>query len=554
MRCLITATKAMGYSDIYLDYLCGCGSAGSFYRAGSIDEAAAQLDGRQHDREKIAAILTRQNRAYHSSDHTLANIERLRENDALCVFAGQQAGLFGGPMLVMIKALAVVKAARLYSQQLKRPVIPIFWIAGDDHDFEEANHTFVLNRQTEPVRLEYASAPPEELPTAEILFDNAQQLDQAKTLLRETLGQSDFTDELYELIDRCYTPRDSMVSAFGKFMAALTREHGLALFSPGDADVKRLAAPLFKAIVSRQDDLHRILSERNHAISENGYHIQVEKKENSAHLFYNSNGRKPLLRNGNRFTVGDQGLTKEELWARIDSEPEKFSPDVITRPILQSYLFPVLSQKAGPSEIAYLAQINPVFELFGLATPFHMARASTTIVENRFEQLLHDNHIEFGELTGDIEQVINRVLAQTFPASLEKEFALLRRDVNFHVKKFAAETLRFDPGLDKFARQTHGKIDFALKNFESKVFSSHKKKSQEVRDRIYRLHRALYPNRGLQERCINISYFLSRYGFGFIRFLYDSLDSEEKAHQLIDLMEYETQGAPSTPAASSNAN
>ena len=540
MRCLITATKEIGYSDIYLDYLCGCGSAGSFYRAGSIDEAASQLDGRQHDRERIVAILTRQNRAYHASDQTLANIERLRQNDTLCVFAGQQAGLFGGPMLVMIKALAILKSARLYSQQLKRPVIPIFWIAGDDHDFQEANHTFVLNRRTEPVRLEYASAPPEELPTAEILFDNAQHLDQAKTLLRETLGQSDFTDELYELIDRCYTPHDSMVSAFGKFMAALTHEHGLALFSPGDAEAKRLAAPLFKAIVSRQDDLHRLLSERNRAISENGYHIQVEKKENSAHLFYNSNGRKPLLRDGDHFTVGDQVFTKEELLARIDSEPEKFSPDVMTRPILQSYLFPVLSQKGGPAEIAYLAQLNPLFELFELATPYHIARSSLTIVEKRFDQLMHDYHIEFGELTGDIEQVINRVLAQSFPASLEKQFVLLRQDIEYHVNKFAADTLQFDPALKKSAEQTRGKIDFALKNFESKVFASHKKKSQEVRDRIYRLHRALYPNRGLQERCINISYFLSRYGFGFIRFLYDSLDSEEKAHQLVNLEEFGT--------------
>jgi uncharacterized protein YllA (UPF0747 family) len=155
MKTLITATKAMGYSDIYLDYLGGCGSAGRFYCAGSIDEAAAGLNDRNHDRRQIADILLRQNRAYDASAATLASIDLLKEKDTLCVFTGQQAGLFGGPLLVVIKALAIVKAALLYTQQLKRPVIPVFWIAGDDHDFKEANHTFVLNRQSEPVRLEY---------------------------------------------------------------------------------------------------------------------------------------------------------------------------------------------------------------------------------------------------------------------------------------------------------------------------------------------------------------------------------------------------------------
>jgi uncharacterized protein YllA (UPF0747 family) len=212
----------------------------------------------------------------------------------------------------------------------------------------------------------------------------------------------------------------------------------------------------------------------------------------------------------------------------------------MTRPVLQSFLFPVLSQKGGPAEIAYLAQINPLFKLFNLAPPYHMARASMTIVEKRYSQLMQDNHIEFSELTGDIEQVINRVLGQTFPASLEKEFEQLRQDIDYHINKFAEATLKFDPALKKSAEQTHGKIDFTLKNFENKVFASHKRKSQEVRDRIYRLHRALYPNHGLQERCLNISYFVSRYGMSFVSYLYDILDSEEKNHQIVDLSEFET--------------
>ncbi len=539
MKHLIVPTKGMGYTDLFLDFLSGNNAAPGFFAVGSIEEAAAGLDCREHNRSGIVDILLRQNRKYGASDAILAAIEKLRDPKALAVFSGQQAGLFGGPFLVVNKALAIVKAAERYSRQLNRPVVPIFWIAGDDHDFEEANHTYLFDRNVEPVRLEYDCPPEVELPTSEIRFSDEQCLNDIKTRLADTLGQTDFTSELYQSIDRCYTSDDSMVMSFGKLMTTLLGEHAPAFFSPGDPEAKKLAVPLFEAIVNRQDELHRCLNERNQTILDSGYHIQVEKKESSSHLFCNDNGRKPILRDGDGFLLGDKRFSRDELLARIRTEPERFSPDVLTRPLLQSYLFPVLSQKGGPSEIAYLAQINPLFELFDLATPLHIARASATIVEKRNWDLMQLEHIEFSELTGDIEQVINRVMSHSFPASLEKEFGQLRSDVEYHFHKFADESLKFDPSLKRTSEQIHGRIDFALKSYESKVFAAHKKKSQQVRDRIYKLHRALYPNRGLQERCLNICYFISRYGMKFVSFLYRNLDSEEKCHQLVELSDYD---------------
>ncbi|MCB2229321.1 bacillithiol biosynthesis cysteine-adding enzyme BshC [bacterium] len=534
---LVPPSKALGYSDIYLDFVSGREPSAHFYLAANLEDTAAKLDRVNYDRKRLADILKNQNTVYQASGATFEAIRELTAPDAVCVFSGQQAGFFGGPMYTIIKAVATVKAARRYREKLGRPVVPVFWIAGDDHDFEEVNHVTVLDRAGEPVTITYGTPPEHEVSTAEIQFSDAEELARAKEALKAALGDTDFTPELYDLIERAYTPHDSMCSAFGKLMAGLTANTGLVLFCPGDPEVKRLAAPFFKRIVRQQDQMHEILVRTNNEIIQSGYHIQVEKKDNAAHLFYNLDGRTPVLRDGDQFVVGNTRFSRDELLEAIEKHPERFSPDVITRPILQSYLFPTVSQKGGPAEIAYLAQINPIFNLFDVPAPVHKARATVTVIESRFEKLMKEHDITFEELTGDIEQVVNRVLQKTFPQDLEQHFAKLRDDVDRRFKAFLDESLEFDPNLKQVGEHSYGKIDYTLKSFESKVFSSHKKKSKQSRDRIYRLWHAVYPNRGFQERTINVAYFIARYGMGFVDLLHDHMDSEETAHQLFHLSE-----------------
>ncbi len=538
MSNLIAPSKSLGYSNIFLDFLADVSSARNFYPSQNIDDVAAKIDAVDYRRDDICGILDAQNRLYGASQRALDNIEKIKDPSAVCIFAGQQAGLFGGPLLVIYKALALVKAAQLYETQLNRPVIPVFWIAGDDHDFDEVNHMWVIDRASEMVRVSYDARPLIELPTSEIEFSDSSELEKAKEHLKKALGETDFTDDLYGLIDEAYTDSDTFVTAFGKLMASLTSELGLVFFSPGDTEAKRLAADLFLDIIDNEVELQNRLNSTNEDIRSHGYHLQVEKSADASHLFYNLDGRKPVVRHGDQYLVGEKSLSRAELTDCIRNCPERFSPDVMTRPVLQSFLFPVVSQKGGAAEIAYLAQIGRIFELFGLVTPYYRARPSLTIVEKRFEKLLAEFEINFEELAGDIEQVVNRVLARSFPDDIEEKFNEFRNHLREHFGQFTSTSMKFDPGLKKLADQTMGKIDFAVKGFEGKVFSSHKKKSQETRDRIYRLWHALYPNRNFQERSLNITYFLSRYGRGFVDFLYEKMDSEQKAHQMVNLSEY----------------
>ena len=538
--CHLISPDRLGYAKIYMDQISGRQPAMELYLAASLDDVAAKLEAVAYDRSAMADILRKQNESYGASRQTLDNIERLKDPRAVCLFAGQQAGLFGGPLLSLVKALAVAKSARLYEERLGRPVIPIFWIAGDDHDFEEANHTWVLTRQGEPCKNSYQTAPELPVPTSEIKLSDADELARVKKQLRDCLGETDFTPGLFENLDRAYSTQQTMVTAFARFMTGLTSDFGLAFFSPGDPVAKRIVAPFFRRVLDLQDEIHSRLTDANRRIEEAGYHIQVEKKDEAAHLFYNLDGRTPVLRDGDRFTVGEESFSREDLLARIEEHPERFSPDVMLRPVLQSFLFPVVSQKGGPAEIAYLAQLNPLFGLFDLPAPVHKARPTMTLVEARTAQHMNDLRISFEDLLGDIEQTINRVLARTFPDYLEEDFNALRESLERQFRKFRDEALDFEPGLKKFAEQIKGKIDYTLKNFESKVFAAHKKKMQQTRDRIYRIHNALYTEHGLQERTLDITYFLARYGGGVVRYMYDRLEPEIHEHQLICLSEYQT--------------
>ncbi len=534
---LIAPTKGLGYSNFYLDFLAGRESARNFFATQSLADAAARLGSTAYQRDQLAEILIRQNQSFGASDRTMTAIERLRDPQSVCVFAGQQAGLFGGPMMTLIKALAIVKLAASYTAELNRPVIPVFWIAGDDHDFAEANHTWLLNREAEPTRIAYDAIPQIALPMGETRFAGEDALNTAKNAFKNCLGQTDFTAELYHLVDQTYTTGDTLVSAFGKLMAHLTADYGLVLFNPTDPAAKSLAAPFFKQVLAKQDEVHGTIEAANKRLQASGYHLQVQKTERATHLFVNLDGRKPLLKDGG-YTVSGRTFSDQDLSRLIDSEPERFSPDALLRPVMQSYLFPVVGQIGGPAEIAYFAQMNGLFELMNLPAPFYKQRASATLVETRFEKLMTTQKITFEGLTGDIEQVINRVLAETFPHNIEKQYKDLREDVATRFDNFSKQSLTFDPQLGDFAKQTHGKIEYLLNAFEGKVFSSHKKKSQESRDRIYRLWHSLYPNQGLQERGLNISYFVARYGFGVISYLFDRLEADQTAHQLISLSEY----------------
>ncbi len=533
----IPKSTSMGYNQMYLDFLSGAKNTADLYPDTSPESVAQYIDSRKYNREALARILQAQNERFGAKSRAMRNIELLQQPDSLVVFAGQQAGLFGGPLLGFYKAIWAVKQAAELSERLKRPVIPIFWIAADDHDFAEINHTYTFDVIGEPVQRSYYRVDNEGQPAYDLRFTDEALFAELKESLTDSLGKTDFTDDLYERLFAAYKPGADFVTAFGQFFIDTMPDNGLVLFSPGDSEFKALAAPFFHSTLDKHSELKTTLRESNEKILSAGYHLQVEKENSACHLFLLDPERKAIHRDGDSYRVGDKTYSDTELHKLIDTEPSRFSPDVLTRPAFAAYLFPTVEQGGGPSEVAYFAQLWRMFEVYDTPTPCFSGRISVTLIEKRFEKLLAKHGLAFTDFCGDIEQVINEALGKTFPADLEESFAKFRASLREEFAGLSGRVVQFDKSLEANAGQILGKMEHALTTFENKAFASHKRKMADERAALYRAGNSLFPRHGLQERTLSVVYYLSRYGYKLMDFICDTVELDTTHHQLLYLSE-----------------
>lgn len=536
----IAAEQSPGYPRLITDLLTNSPAADRFFAAADLPTLLREIDAVSYDREAIVQLLHEQHAEMPNYSAARNQIERLRDPHAVCLFAGQQAGLFGGAVFTQTKGLGVVLHARRLEQSLGRPVIPIFWVASDDHDIAEIDHTTVLARSGELTTIRYAHGESTLRPAWELLLGKAE-IEQSLADLRSALGTTDFTEQVFADVESAYQPGRSYSQAFSYLIAHQLGSFGLLQISPGDTKLKQLAAPFFVRLVERAPELADQLQQTEAELRRAGYHLQVEKKPEYLHLFHHQPGRIPILRDGADFRAGSTRWSRAELLDELQKTPSRFSPDVIARPLLQSYLFPTVCQHGGPAELSYLAQIGELFSLMQLPRPIHRMRSSATIIEERTGAFLTANGIDLTDLFGDVEQVVNRLLAARFPADLEASARTAKAMLLDSFDQFAASARQYEQSVSEVASQMRGKIEFAFTSFESKLFAAHKKKSKDVRDKIYRLADALAPHRGFQERTINLLSWQARYGTMPIETLAGHLDPEELRHQIIPVTTSEQQ-------------
>jgi bacillithiol biosynthesis cysteine-adding enzyme BshC len=536
----IRPVKEFRLSNLFLDFLGERPVLNKYFFARNPFEVAANLGDPKIDRNILSDILFRQNTIFRAKPGTFDSIEKLKRDDAICVFAGQQAGLFGGSLLTLYKAIGIVKRARLIEKELHHPVVPIFWIAADDHDFEEINHSFYINHHGEIERISYDSPPKRRVPAAEIFFDDKEAYGNLVDDVQKAFGNTDFTTELYDRLFRAYTSGNSFVTAFAQYLLDIMPDLGLVMFSPADKEIKTLSRDFLKRLAEGHFRMKELMQETARSLENDGYHLQAEKKESAAHLFYHAPQRIPIHFEDGVFLVEDKRLGLPGLLDLIDKHPEKFSPDVLTRPLWQSYLFPVVAQAGGPSEIGYFSQIGKLFELFNLIQPFYFFRPALTIIERRHEILLDNFKIRLTDLAGDIEGLVNDISIRSFPKEIEQTISEFRETLEEDYRGFLKAVMQFDESLEPMGKQTYGKIDFAFGAFEKKIYDHHKKRMEATRNQIYRLATMLFPNKNLQERSFNINYYIAKYGFGVVDFIADKIDASAKEHQLIYISEYLT--------------
>jgi bacillithiol biosynthesis cysteine-adding enzyme BshC len=501
-----------------------------------VKEEAAKISYDSSRRERVTAILERQNKSWDASPQTLANLDRLRKG-AAAIVTGQQVGLFGGPMFAIYKALTAVKLAE-EATAAGVDAVPVFWLATYDHDLAEVNHVSIPGPDSAPQVL---TTPSHNVPGAPV---SAVRLgDEIVPLVEQALkllGDSEATQFLRD----SYRPGESLGTAFARLYARIFAQWGVIVLDASDGELDRVAEPMFRAAIERADELDAALLARGRALEAAGYHQQVKVTSSSVLLFTMREGaRTPIHRRGNggaaEFVIGNDSaaerLSQSELIGRITSTPEQFSPNVLLRPIIQDYLLPTLAYTGGAAEAAYFAQAGAVYEaLLGRVTPV-VPRFSATLVDPKMQRLLERHGITVLDVFSGPDALRRQLAERGLPQDLQAAFEAAEKSLDSHLSNVKEKLLKLDRTLVDAAETARSKIEYQLERLHSQAARAEALKSELVSRHAETLSQALYPDRGLQERGIGGIYFLARYGPEFLRELHDAIQPDCHDHQILEL-------------------
>jgi bacillithiol biosynthesis cysteine-adding enzyme BshC len=529
-------------SKLLSDYLTNFKRVSEFYSpvgtsAMSLEEAAAKIAAQDYNREELVEALTIQNRRYGSGDRTFQYLEELRSPESIAIVSGQQAGLFTGPLYTIMKALSVVRLTEcLRDQGLK--AVPVFWVASEDHDFAEVNHCRVVDPDGRLTTVSLDSCPaPQDQPVGRIHLcaEITGYVDQFLKALPDT----EFKTEISDLLHHTYKPGAGFAEAFSMVMARLFAPYGIILLDPLDERLKALSASLFEKALSKSPEIVSEVISQSEQLRDRGYHAQVHVEPDAVPLFVIHQGRREALtRKDDSFHLKHSKEllgTVEEVTKSAVEDPSSFSPNVTLRPVVQDTLLPTLAYIAGPSELAYFAQIKPIYKMLGRIEPKIVVRGGGTLVDHKTAKTLRKYDLELTDFFEGTEALFTKVVEETIDRGTANVFDEVTENVSRELDRLREALDEVDPTVAAAFDKRRKKIEYHLANLRGKYIRSRAQQDEMARRRILAAQAILYPNANLQEREINVFYFIAHRGFGVIDEIYQSLQVGAGLHQMIYL-------------------
>ena len=490
------------------------------------------------DRSAVCDALAAMNRRWGAGEATLKNIELLRDSDCVAVVSGQQAGLFTGPLYTIYKALSAVKLAGCLSQRNTKAV-PVFWIAAEDHDFAEVAKAEFIGRDCQLKDVEVSIALHREgQPVGQVNLDDS--IDAVVDQLFELLPNSEFAADMKVLVKNAWQPGRGYVESFATMMTALIGRYGLIFLDPLDAALKRLAAPLYSEAASRAPEIAAAIEQRSSELERLGYHAQVLASANSFPLFLHDEdgARHAVVRAENgkyKAKAIEQEYTAEELATMAAEQPQRFSPNVTLRAVVQDYLLPTIAYYGGAAEIAYFAQTAEVYRVLERpATPI-LPRSSLTMIERHTGRVLERYGLTLAHFFQGPEPVMKRVVEEHLGADTAKLFSNAEQNVNHELDRLRQELEGIDPTLASALDTGRKKINYQLDGLRTRFVRAQMNRDEAAHRQLQRAFDQLYPNKDLQERHINITSLLARHGTYVIEWIFNAINLGSSEHQVVYL-------------------
>lgn len=525
---------------LFLDYLSYTASVRGMYPRSPIfsewvKEESQRVAFDASRRAKVSEILERQNRGWGASPKALANIDRLRRG-ALAAVTGQQVGLFGGPLFSIFKALTAVKLAE-QATVAGVDCVPVFWLATEDHDLAEVNHVALVSEhglpETFAVESRAESNAVADAPVGAVKF--GAEIEPVVERAAALLGDSEVTTWLRQ----AYRPGESLGSAFALLFARLFADWGVILLDPAEKDFHYLSKPLFRAAIERASELDEALLGRGKALEAAGYHLQVKVTSATTLLFEVKNGSRTVVHrrnngaNGGEFAVGEERISPKELVDQIEQAPEKFSPNVLFRPVVQDYLLPTLVYTGGAAEVAYFAQAAVVYEkLLGRVTPI-LPRFSATLLEAKAERILTRYQLGLPDVFHGPGKVREAIAARSLPSDLQTRFSEAYASAEQSMAAVRESIGRLDSTLINAADRARMSMWNQINRLQRRASRAELLRNEVITRHADALSHALFPHKALQEREVSGVSFVARYGAELLANLYETIRPDCHDHQVI---------------------
>ncbi len=488
------------------------------------------------------------------------NLELLRKPQTMAVVTGQQTGILGGPLYTFYKTYSAIQLAKSLSAKYEGfAFVPVFWIETEDHDLEEISSVHVLGAEGQVESVKYVPSELRNDPSP-VWRKQAGPTKLEETALNEffeglqaKLPKTEFSDRVQDLLRQLYSPGRSFSEAFAAMLLQYFGDDGLLLVDANSNELKALGKELFH----KEIETSPLLSEKIVLQSvqlEEAYHAQV--KPRALNLFYiNDDGERLAIVEREKTADATERIfflrgtrktfTLAELLATVDEHPERFSPNVVMRPLFQDSLLPTAAYVAGPGEIAYFAQFRAAYEWTeSLPMPLIHPRFSATIIEERLERVFTKFHVTaedvlseaHGRNTALFDALIDTELIPKFEAAIT-EIDTTLEDLRDTVKKA-------DATLDGALTSLKGKLLTSLRDFKDKTLAAERKRHSTAKAQLDKLLAAILPSGELQERELSLVYYLNKYGLTFTQTLKQliapiALDFQE--HHVVHLAQGVTQ-------------
>src|SRR5215469_10088174 len=454
------------------------------------------------------------------------NLDRLALG-AVAIVTGQQVGLFSGPAYSIYKAVTALRCADTITQR-GTDAVPVFWLATEDHDLAEVNHSD-WNTREGVTRFEIpAQESDADHRVGEILLGEAVKSLAAKA---SDVLEGSFAEQFAVALRESYAPGETYGSAFGKLMARIFAARGIIFIDPLDERLHRLSASVYRRALDQSQQIREALIVRSKELENGGFHAQVKVTRESTLLFYNANGRRQPLRSRNgEFTVGKARFILDELRVAIDKSPEAFTANVLLRPVVQDTLLPTAAYIGGPAEIAYMAQTEIVYKNLLGRMPAMLPRAAFTIVDPLIARILAKFDLEVRDAFRG-RQVLRKKLERKFlPSLLSKRFDKDEKALRAIFENYRKPLETLDPTLLGSLASAEGKILYQFLKLKEKAGRSENLRTGILNHKESLILSALYPHKDLQERTLCALPWLAQLGPEFLDKLAANIDLAAPQH------------------------